>query len=777
MTTNRKNLVARAFMAQGFAFALLLIMTGCGGSGSSKNSAITIAISPGSTTLSALQTQQFTATVANTSNTSVIWAVTGGGTISSAGLYTAPSVIPSSVAVSVTATSQADSSKSATIHVNLLPLTVAILEDPVDLGAGETRQFTAMVRKNPNIGVTWSLSRCTDPICGTITASGLYTSPSSIPSTTTIMVSATSQADPTKFNTVIVRLLPIAVSIGPANRAVPLGATTNIKASVQNDIKNAGVTWTLEPGCSAALCGTLTNATPTSVTYTAPASAVNPATVTLAAKSITDASKTAQVSITVSSTFSLKEGDYAFYYNGSEGDYSWIAVAGRFHADGHGNITDGIQDMNLASGLFQSVTFTGTYVVGTDYRGSFTITAAGGPSIFQMTVDPSGTRGQFIKFDALPGDLPISGTGYFEMQDKAAFSLPALAGPYAVGIYSGQREAAAAGRFTAIASGEFSDGRMDVTEHIYSGGYYTPTSTPNLTLTGSFGVPSSSTGRGMASIALTPSPPGGTGTFNFAYYIISDQKILLVQTDARTSSNTPVLCGEMRRQDGSFSVASFNAPTIFSISGVGLWGGPTATIGRIVPDGWGSITGAINLYSDDFYQNDSRNIFGTYTLESNGRSTIMWATPAPWSSGQTYIAYFFSQNQGFLLQFSGLAGLGRFKPQAVGPYSVNDISETFLAGTMAGLPGIDVEKSTGLTTFDGKGAVTSSMDITHSADLSHYDFTGRYAALGDGLYTMGFDSPTNRAMIFWAISPTELVGIANINPEENYSPVLVRYSK
>jgi hypothetical protein len=62
------------------------------------------------------QTAQFTASVKNSSNQSVTWAVTGGsanGTIDPNGLYTAPAVAPGlPAAVSITATSQADSSKS-----------------------------------------------------------------------------------------------------------------------------------------------------------------------------------------------------------------------------------------------------------------------------------------------------------------------------------------------------------------------------------------------------------------------------------------------------------------------------------------------------------------------------------------------------------------------------------------------------------------------------------------------------------------------------------------
>ena len=72
-------------------------------------------------------TQQFTATVTGTSNTAATWnvgGVTGGnstlGTISSNGLYTAPTSIPNPAALSVMAIAQADRTKSGTAIVTVI---------------------------------------------------------------------------------------------------------------------------------------------------------------------------------------------------------------------------------------------------------------------------------------------------------------------------------------------------------------------------------------------------------------------------------------------------------------------------------------------------------------------------------------------------------------------------------------------------------------------------------------------------------------------------------
>src|SRR5256886_1470634 len=88
---------------------------------------VSVTISPISATVAVGGTQQFTATVQNTSNTVVTWQVNGVmggnatvGTISSSGLYAAPA---SPATVTVTAVSQADTTKSASAQVTI---TVAI---------------------------------------------------------------------------------------------------------------------------------------------------------------------------------------------------------------------------------------------------------------------------------------------------------------------------------------------------------------------------------------------------------------------------------------------------------------------------------------------------------------------------------------------------------------------------------------------------------------------------------------------------------------------------
>jgi subtilase family serine protease len=130
--------------------ALIGLLVACGGGSSSSPPppSVNVSVSPGAATLypnlagAPPQTQQFNATVTPITGSqnvsqSVTWAVSGGsanGTISSIGLYTAPASLPSSAAVTVTATSP-DPGTPGSATVNLLtptpsgtyPITVAVM--------------------------------------------------------------------------------------------------------------------------------------------------------------------------------------------------------------------------------------------------------------------------------------------------------------------------------------------------------------------------------------------------------------------------------------------------------------------------------------------------------------------------------------------------------------------------------------------------------------------------------------------------------------------------
>jgi hypothetical protein len=103
----------------------MLLLTACGtgknvsSAGSGNSAGVTVTVSPSATSISAGGTQTFTATVSGSSNTGVTWQASAGvisGTGNSAS-YTAPTLAGT---YTVSATSVADTSKSATANVTAI---------------------------------------------------------------------------------------------------------------------------------------------------------------------------------------------------------------------------------------------------------------------------------------------------------------------------------------------------------------------------------------------------------------------------------------------------------------------------------------------------------------------------------------------------------------------------------------------------------------------------------------------------------------------------------
>ncbi|MBV8673798.1 MAG: hypothetical protein JOZ33_10220, partial [Acidobacteriaceae bacterium] len=263
-----------------------------------------VTVSPATATVPIGGKQQFTATVANTSNTAVIWSLsgsgcsgTGCGTITTGGLYTAPASVPNPAQVTVKATSVADPTKSGSAVVTVaLPVSVSISPKSVTVPAGEQKQFTATVSNTSNQSVNWSVSGsgCSGAACGVVSSTGLYTAPTTVPSPAVVSVTATSAADPSKSATAAVTITPaVTVTVMPASVQVVTGTQQQFTATVHNT-SNTAVTWSLSD-CSGAACGTITS----SGLYTAPTSVPNPALVIVTATSVADPTKSGKASVNI----------------------------------------------------------------------------------------------------------------------------------------------------------------------------------------------------------------------------------------------------------------------------------------------------------------------------------------------------------------------------------------------------------------------------------------------------------------------------------------------
>jgi hypothetical protein len=96
---------------------------------------VTVTLAPASTILTASQTAQFTPAIAGSTNTAVTWTLTPPiGSISATGLYTPPTGFFTSRSFTVTATSAADPTRSASVPVTLTPSTSGTVPISVRVG-------------------------------------------------------------------------------------------------------------------------------------------------------------------------------------------------------------------------------------------------------------------------------------------------------------------------------------------------------------------------------------------------------------------------------------------------------------------------------------------------------------------------------------------------------------------------------------------------------------------------------------------------------------------
>ncbi len=210
----------------------------------SSTAGVSVTVTPSTATVLLNNAVQFTGSVTNSTNT-VTWSVNsvnGGnstvGTISSAGLYTAPASIPPNTTITVGAAVQ-NTTATASATVTLISgLTVTVTPSTFTIGTGETLPFFATVTgvpfnavtstcnsANPNSGLplctafTWTVTGS-----GTINSStGLYTAPSAA---TTATITATSIYDTSVTAnatvTVVAAADPTLTSVSP--RVGALGA-------------------------------------------------------------------------------------------------------------------------------------------------------------------------------------------------------------------------------------------------------------------------------------------------------------------------------------------------------------------------------------------------------------------------------------------------------------------------------------------------------------------------------------------------------------------------
>jgi len=498
----------------------------------------------------------------------------------------------------------------------------------------------------------------------------------------------------------------LTISVSAGMTTLQAGASTGLTANVMHSGGNPTVTWSLSGATCPNGCGAISSGA-NGEQYMAPDFAPASFMVTVTATAAADMTKSASVVLTVTHSLSVTcpsgnegalSGPYAFLMGGG-GSVGGIQVSGSIAADGKGNITAGLQDVNSKdSGPETGLTILAVqslYSVGPDNRGCLGLVDSSNTVHiyrFALASFSSGVAAsaRLIEFDDSTGN----GTrmeGYLARQDPTSFSNSALQGNYVFGMtggdFSGGRYVSA-GVCTAGA-GTFGNGNLDSDD---AGTLVTNQSG----ISGTYNV--ATTGRGTMTL----------NGQNFVLYMISASRWLAMASDSLDATH-PLLSGQFQLQSGSFTNASLNSAAVLALTTFDP-SGPTvgASVGLLTPNAAGSATQVLDTNSGGTYSPMQSSSF-TYSVAANGRVAISGIAQPP-------VYYLWAPNHGYIVGTDSAATHGTLEPQAAGPFGNTLLSGTYAYGTEGTGVGGRLT-AVGATTFDGMQNVQGTEDDSSPAGL------------------------------------------------------------
>ncbi len=268
-------------------------------------------------------------------------------------------------------------------------------------------------------------------------------------------------------------------------------------------------------------------------------------------------------------------GQYAFVTSGESftGGFSATPLArtGSFTADGKGNITGGVEDVNAPGTANLALQITGgNYTVNADGRGKLTlnITSNVGTSSIGFGITLTSINDGLMIDETLTSTQSSTGSGNFIKQNNGSFAIASVAGSYVFdfsGLDATQSPESIVGQFAA-SGGPVNSGVEDVND---SGAFTTAAA-----VSGSFaadGVNTStltSAGRGIAQL----------NGLQYVFYIVDSTRIRLLSTSGGT-----MLSGDAVAQVTP-APASLSGGFVFIVAGTDFTSGITR-VGRFTVNG------------------------------------------------------------------------------------------------------------------------------------------------------------------------------------------------
>lgn len=398
----------------------------------------------------------------------------------------------------------------------------------------------------------------------------------------------------------------------------------------------------------------------------------------------------------------LFNGSYAFLFNGFDAQGS-VAVVGAFTAAGSGSsgtIPAGLLDSNRVSGVILAASLTGTFTVGSDGRGTLSLTETTGTggvlkTAYDLVLESDGSA-RMIENDT----TGTQGTGVIKRQSSANLGVGSFAGRYAF-AFGGQdlsgKPTAFAGTIFADGSSNLSGGEADFNDAGMLGAA--------LPLSGTF-LTSGSFNRGSAGFTYQlPHQPQVTPTYVF--YFVSPTDLFFAAVDT-TDATHPRLSGEMLAQNANavFDLTILPASSASVASGSGVDTNASVFAGLLQGDGNGNA-------SLSFDENDAgtitggttpASVAGTYFVFPNGRVTLTGL------GTRLSVAYMIDRNQGFLIGADNAATAGLLEQQTGGPvFSVASVLDGYTLSAPVALDD-QVLNVVGQLVADGAGTLNGTLD-------------------------------------------------------------------
>ncbi len=491
------------------------------------------------------------------------------------------------------------------------------------------------------------------------------------------------------------------VTVTPSGTQVLAGATQQMSATAVDG--GTAFTWQVNgiPGGNSTL-GTISS----SGLYTAPDLPPPGAAVTITAieQAHTSQSGTATLSIGYSNA-SLK-GAYVFNMSGLNAGVPWAAI-GEFTANGTGQLSNGLEDVNNGSSVSSKTAFSGTYNISPNGLG----TAVLGTVNIQFVL-VTGGQANLIRTD---NNTVVDG-GLFP-QSQTAGSVTSLNGPYVfsfAGENTSNQSIAVLGRIVASTGGAFTTGTEDVNG---------PGPLLNASVTGSYTFD----GNNHGTATLTD----GNGTHTYSFYVESASDLEFLSFDP----SQPLSGSISLQQPVTFSNASLNGGYVFFVGGNSPNSG-YAQAGQFNPDGQGGLG---TITEDINTPGTIANIIttGTYAFDSsgNGRGTLTINNQGS-NTPQTYVFYMDSPAQAQVMTInSNIVASGLITAQQPGVsfnnaslnanYGFTLFSQTAPKSIFLGL---------GTLALDGQGNLSGSLIQNLNGTIpSTLSLTGTYQFNGGGV--------------------------------------------